>query len=79
MPPAVTVSKSVRAMPNQVDGFQTSAQGGGNRTRAGRFQSRRRTKAQEQHGKATETAAREEASQYVAASTQRSAAELATL
>jgi hypothetical protein len=79
MPPTVTVSKSVRAMPDQIEGLHPAAKGGGKRTGGGRFKSRRRTKTQKQRAKATETAAREESSQDVAASTQRSAAELTTL
>jgi hypothetical protein len=53
-------------MPNQVDGLQPAAKGGGKRTGARRFQSRRRTKDQEQHAKVAETAQREESSLDVA-------------
>jgi predicted RNase H-like nuclease (RuvC/YqgF family) len=79
MPPAVLVSKSVRAMPDQVDGLQPAAKGGRKRTCEGRFQSWRPTKAREELAEAAETGGREESSQDVAASTQRLAAELTTL
>jgi hypothetical protein len=74
--PAVTISKSTGVMPDEVDGFQPVAKGGGKRRGKGRFQSKQRTKAQEQRAKAAEVAAREQASDDVAVSShQRSATE----
>jgi hypothetical protein len=79
MSPAETISKSMRAMSDQIDRLQPAAKGGGERTGAWRFHSWRRMTAREQRAKATETSAREESPQYVAASTQRSTAEVTTL
>jgi predicted RNase H-like nuclease (RuvC/YqgF family) len=69
----------VSATPSQVEGLQPAVESGWKRTAEGKFQSHRRTKAQEQRAKAAEAAAREQASHDVAASTQRPAAELTTL
>jgi hypothetical protein len=60
MPPAVTFLKSVRGLPDEVDGLHPAAKGGGKRKGGGRFLSRRLTKTLEQRTKAVETAAREE-------------------
>jgi hypothetical protein len=79
MRPAIIGSKSVHPMPGEVDGLQPAAKGGGKRRGVGRLHTRWLTKALEQRAKAAETAAREESSQDVAASTRRSAAELTPL
>jgi hypothetical protein len=79
MPPTITISKSAGAMPDEPDGLQSAAKGGGKRTSRGKFQRKRRTKDQELRAKAAEAAAHEQ--DDVAASThhQRPAAELPTL
>jgi hypothetical protein len=80
MPPRIVISKSLGAMPDEVDGLRAAAKGGEKRTGKGRFQRKLLTKDQEKRAKAAEAARREQASQNAAASThQRSAAELTTL
>jgi hypothetical protein len=63
MPPTTAISKSLGAIPNEVDALRPAAKGAGKRTGKGRFQSKHLTKDQEKRAKAGHAAAQEQASQ----------------